>query len=354
MNLRRLSILLFTVLIVSSCDSDDVAQVIDTPAPTTEELIIADAYAIRDALEAYAADNEGRYPHFTLPPFTPYLPGGEKVTNRYSGLANLPVFNFAQWPGEIGVVLFYDDNGDTRGYRLVARGRDGELVQLENVSAFSQDLANAYDLIMSNLDAMWAAVNMFFEQAGYYAADTSGDRTPSGDTLIDFLPDGNLLTNPFSGIRTEPQDGSGLALPGAIGYIGEDSGSGSIDAFVIEAYSVSTDVMVTLTKQSPEDEVTRYSFEELREAVAAFAGLNAGVPPSDIDSDQTPGGDTVQDLIAHDHTNPYTEAPAYSNGLATSRGEVGYLPIIENDVVVGYVINAMGLFDELERFEATR
>ena len=43
---------------------------------------------------------------------------------------------------------------------------------------------------------------------------------PSGNTLVDLLPGGNLLTNPFTKAATEPQLGAPAATAGEIGYQG--------------------------------------------------------------------------------------------------------------------------------------
>ncbi len=91
---------------MSSCD-DDVAGPVDPPALTTEEQIIADCYVLRDALEAFAAENDGEYPMwFTQTSdagnqFITFLPGGMRFTNRYTGLVTTPAFGDPQWPGEI-------------------------------------------------------------------------------------------------------------------------------------------------------------------------------------------------------------------------------------------------------------
>ncbi len=339
------------MFVVSSCDNEQ-SRTIDPPAPTTDELIIADCYVVRDALEAYAADNDGEYPGYPGPPFDPYLPGNANIENRYTGRPTLPVFQHPRWPGEIGVTVFHDESYDATGYRVVGRGRYGELIRLESLSRIPPHIVDGYDLVLANVDTLLAALNVFFEQSGNYPPDLA-DQLPSGETLVDLLPDGRLLYNPFVGCACEPQDGAGLGVPGGIGYLGIDqNGDGLIDDFQVEAYGYDYDVFVSQTRQSPEDEWVRYSSRRLRTAVERFASENGGVFPHDLDTDQTPASDSLRDLISRDDLNPYTGASAYRDGLATSRGEVGYVPVENAGVVVGYIINALGLFEEeLERYE---
>lgn len=81
-----------------------------------------------------------------------------------------------------------------------------------------------------------AAEDFSVQNDGVYSTDTAGDVTPSGLTLMALLPGGAELDNPFTRAATEPQDGIGLAVAGGTGYLGEDSGSGSIDSYTIEGY----------------------------------------------------------------------------------------------------------------------
>lgn len=52
---------------------------------------------------------------------------------------------------------------------------------------------------------------------GMYPSDVDSDTTPAGDTLIDMLPGGQPVNNPFTNNNTEPVNGA-AALPGQIGY----------------------------------------------------------------------------------------------------------------------------------------
>jgi prepilin-type N-terminal cleavage/methylation domain-containing protein len=93
-----------------------------------------------------------------------------------------------------------------------------------------------------------AAEDFSVQNDGVYSTDVAGDTTPGGLTLQDLLPKGGtLLANPFTKANTEPQDGLGLALAGATGYLGADSGTGAIDSYTIEGYGKNGDIILSLT-----------------------------------------------------------------------------------------------------------
>ena len=58
----------------------------------------------------------------------------------------------------------------------------------------------------------WSVMSM-----GIYPNDVDTDMTPAGDRLIDMMPGGVLLENPFTRANTEPVNGV-AANPGEIGY----------------------------------------------------------------------------------------------------------------------------------------
>ena len=92
-----------------------------------------------------------------------------------------------------------------------------------------------------------AAEDFSVQNDGVYSVDVAGDQTPAGLTVQDLLPGGGLMANPFTRAATEPQDGLGLAIAGATGYLGADSGTGTIDSYQIEGYGKDTNTIITLT-----------------------------------------------------------------------------------------------------------
>jgi prepilin-type N-terminal cleavage/methylation domain-containing protein len=90
-----------------------------------------------------------------------------------------------------------------------------------------------------------AAEDFAVQNDGVYAANT-GDALPNGDTLIDLLPSGALLENPFTRADSEPIDGA-AATVGQTGYIVvDDNGDGVNDGYAITGYG-EHEVVLTLT-----------------------------------------------------------------------------------------------------------
>jgi type IV pilus assembly protein PilA len=94
-----------------------------------------------------------------------------------------------------------------------------------------------------------AAEDFSVQNNGVYAA-TLLDATTTGAavTIMDMLPGGAAMANPFTRALTEPQDGNGLGTPGATGYLGvDDDNDGVIDSYSIEGYGKDTNTILTLT-----------------------------------------------------------------------------------------------------------
>lgn len=359
MRLLRLSVLLFSLLLVAGCGEDDLGLPVTPTPPTTDELMIADCHVVQDALEAFAEENSGQYPwrlddqSTAGNKFVTFLPEGKPLTNRYTGLATAPVFHNPQWPGEIGVMTFGEIGDYTiTGYRIIGRGRTNELVMIENLSAVSQQAIASHEAVIANCNLVVAAVEQYEQEAGWYPGNIGAHATPSGKVLSEFLAGGLLLRNPFSGYLDSPSDGN-ATTDGQIGYSPVGSGYSELAGYSIDGSGSAFQPIVLRSRDSPEDEQTRISMADLNLAVERFVSQNGGQYPRDIDVDATSLGKTVLDLLPYQYQRPnaYTGARALRNGLASLRGDVGYLPVENGGDVVGYVINGWGLFDELGRIE---
>ncbi len=78
-----------------------------------------------------------------------------------------------------------------------------------------------------------AAEDFSVQNQGVYPLGT-GDPLPSGDTLIDLLPGGALLTNPFSRVLDSPNNGPAGAA-GQVGYLMFDANADGVpDGYTID------------------------------------------------------------------------------------------------------------------------
>ena len=94
-----------------------------------------------------------------------------------------------------------------------------------------------------------AAEDFSVQNDGVYAQNLSDPTTTGSNvTIMDLLPGGNPLANPFTKQPTEPQDGNGLGISGATGYLGLDNdGDGTYDSYRIEGYGKDLNVILALT-----------------------------------------------------------------------------------------------------------
>lgn len=331
------------LVFVAACSNDDTTPVQPSVPPTPEEQVVANCRAMRDKLESYAAAHNGSYGQG-------WIRGVTQSINPYSGeyaLEGLP-----GTPGHIALEPYYDCSSNVVGYRITGYGKDQVLITLENVANVSPEERYMHDVTMANCWLVLDAVKRFaIANGGEYPQDLT-DTNNDGKTVINLLPNGELLTNPVNSMQAEPADGGGTA--GGIGYFGRDSASdGTITSFTMEAYSCDSNIMVTLGAfHTREEERVAFSAFDLRLALGAFRQAS-GYYPHDLDSETTPGGKTVLDLFAestNDHHNPYTHQLSVPVvGTATGAGAIAYQPIETGSDVTSFTITARGFFSEILR-----
>ncbi len=80
-----------------------------------------------------------------------------------------------------------------------------------------------------------AAEDFSIQNDGIYAAGL-GTALPTGETMIDLLPGGALLQNPFTRATTEPIAGAAAAI-GQTGYVAVDpDGDGNPDGYAVTGF----------------------------------------------------------------------------------------------------------------------
>lgn len=93
-----------------------------------------------------------------------------------------------------------------------------------------------------------AAEDFAVQNNGVYAGNVGVDTTPGGDTIIDMLPSGLNLENPFTKAATEPVDGA-AATAGQTGYAPIVDASGTNVGYTITGFG-KTAMVITLTSGS--------------------------------------------------------------------------------------------------------
>ncbi len=192
-------------------------------------------------------------------------------------------------------------------------------------------------LVMANSQAVRDAAEAFAAESNFYPSDLDSDTAPSGNTLIDFLPGGAKLVNPFTGQRTEPVMKAVATERGETAY--------ALNSWC--TYTVTgrgnSDIIVTLREAVPEHVLVEANCLAVQAAAEAFAAENDGVYPANHSVDITPMGNTMVDLLGGRLQNPFTlvnSEPA--NGTATLAGQTGYVPVIVGGTNGGYTITGYG------------
>lgn len=350
MRKRNLLLALLPLLIVAC--GEDSSPVVEPPVVSLtpeEQVVVSNCRTIRDAVETYAASHGGSYGDYWIS-----LNGISPMENPYTDEPE-PSHVRARFPGQIGIEAYTLCDGNVAGYRITGYGKGHMLITLESLANVPADDLHKHDETMANaLLVLDAAERWASAYNGRYPQDVNGDTNNDGKTLIGMLPNGELLINAYSGTKTVPEDGLGLANTGTVGYLGADSGNGYIDSFNIEAYSCSGDVMLTLTSYSEGEYRVSGQGNLLRDAIEAFKA-SSGHYPHNLETETTPDGKTVQALYFESATyeftifvNPYTGDHHFAFiGAAANRGEVAYQPIETAGVVTDYLITARGLMNEI-------
>jgi hypothetical protein len=348
MMIRRFAWALLPLLLLGCEEDPSLVQVTKVPL-TADQQVVADCHAIQDALDQYAAAHGGSlgeyYIHWNEAGLTSF-------TNHYTG-AHEPSGALALSAGQIGVdqYLVCASGYQVLGYRITGYGRDHQLIMLESVANVPTDVRDSHDGVVENaLVAADAARQFASHNNGEFPSDVQ-DTNLDGKSLIDYLPNGELLLNPATGLQTEPVDGS-AANPGEVGYAARSAGDGFTFSYIIDGYGCLGTIVSLLPYPGAEDDINGWC-HNLREAVEAFKTAS-GSYPHNLDTETTPGGKTVFALCFEiynsetDFVNPYTQEHYFPGvGTASEKGEIAYQPIETAGVVTDYVITGRGFSDEI-------
>lgn len=88
-----------------------------------------------------------------------------------------------------------------------------------------------------------AAEDFAVRNEGVYASDTDTDVAAGGDTIVDLLPGGIFLQNPFTKAADVPLSSSAAANPGEVGYVPFVGVGGQNDGYTITGFGRTTQVI---------------------------------------------------------------------------------------------------------------
>lgn len=195
--------------------------------------------------------------------------------------------------------------------------------------------------VIENCHIVQEAVEKFRDQMELLCpSDTGWDATYCGESLIDLLPGGVLIENPYTQNFSEPSEND-FGCPGEISYEAKVRLTIPV-GYKIKGYGDESDKVIF--------EVTSYNDERELDVIAACMLLYTTVfsaytedYPADLSAVSTQGKTLSEHMDQEYLVNPYTNTGcSFVSGIAQNPGEVGYLPVTENDVVIGCIITGVG------------
>ena len=195
--------------------------------PPEDLQVITNCMLVQTAAERFAALSGGKYPWTAYNDETPQgwtlidlLPAEMRLENPYTGELSEPCYLNAVEPGRTGYIGYHEYSPVTEtytyGYYINGWGENGEIFRV--LKNFPACFANFDSVVVSYCHLVQeAAENFAADNNGIYAGGLA-DANSAGNTLIDYLPDGRLLRNPYTGAETEPV-GAAAGTPGQVGYV---------------------------------------------------------------------------------------------------------------------------------------
>ena len=207
------------------------------------------------------------------------------------------------------------------------------------------------EIIIQNCHIIKVAADAFMEENGGEYAWGVTDTSLANNTLQDLLPNGELLLNPYTGLKTEPRLLDFTGQIGEIRYSPEVMG-GVCVGYIVATFNGQGQWLYALFSHSEE-----YFIEEMsvvarcfgmQRRAQRFADNNDGIFPLDVDTDTDLSGHTLkwhirdtyygENAFTEEYTNPV-------NGTASIPGEIGYRPVTANNIPVGYIITGFGAYE---------
>lgn len=339
-------VIVLIALAALRCDEGGSPIEIDEPVgESPEEMVVQEnCYILQAAVEEFSRYNLGEYPRDVDSDHNKYydtvkdlLPGGHFLENPYTYERLEPRADTASAPGELGYHPLQQDDFCI-GYYITGFGQDSIITEITNVATPEKVQVMVNCMILRE-----AAMQYASQSYAVYAYSVNWPANEAGNTLLDLLPGGVLLENPYTGQHAEP---SGMAAnaPGEIGYIPIVQ-SGFCIGCIITGFGEDSLLCEVTNIFSQEDANVMTNCHMVRWAAELFASENGGVYPSDVDIDSTPFGNTLIDFLPGGYRlqNPYTMSLTEPfNATAANPGETGYIPCIYGGINRGYTITGVG------------
>jgi hypothetical protein len=170
--------------------------------------------------------------------------------------------------------------------------------------------------------------------------------TPQGDNIVDLLPRGALLKNPFTIVNTEPMSGQAYGA-GVTGYVPDVDAAGVNTGYTIDGIGRDgITIIIELTHEDYHPDMgVLANCLALREHIEWISEqYYDNEYPYDLATDTGNGGTTVMFWIERSPLiNPYNNDQANPvDGRASNPGETGYEAVWQGDAVVDFIITGVG------------
>jgi len=280
-------------------------------------IVVSNCRTLQIAVDEYAASHAGQWPA------APTCPDGAEYE-------------------------LIEGSGWVIGYRIEGWSGGEKIVEMTNVETPEEAALRVNCFLVKQAVQDFAAQN-----GGIYPEFVNVDRTPGGDTVVDLMPRGHLLQNPYSG-ALEPPANHSAAFAGQVGYARiRAQYPRAIDGYVITAHDERHGIVFAISNigVGQVDAIVMSHCRTLLLAAERFAAENGGVYASDVGTDSTPYGHTVVDMLPNGclMENPMTRALTEPvDGSAATGGQVGYAPVCMNGINVGCTISGTGRKDGIE------
>jgi hypothetical protein len=190
-------------------------------------------------------------------------------------------------------------------------------------------------IVVANCAALQSAVEQFAEENdGVYPDNVDADTSRAGHTVIELLPAGGF-ENPYTGSASAPVNGAADS-PGEIGYVPVAEGDWNV-GYVVTGFGAAELVATLSNLGSPEEAKVIANCYILRQG--AEDGYDSWVGyPLEIDAHSC-----YHIRLANSLVDPYTGLDQLPiSRTASSQGEIGYVAIVKDDLVIGYVVTGYG------------